>query len=832
MRSLSLCCVLFLFLFLSYYSFAFPSCRLDQSSVLLDFKNSFSIQKPLPSSETSDFCDIIDGTMSYPKTSTWKNGTNCCLWDGVTCNPLGHVIGLNLNCSWLHGKLLPNNSLFQLIHLRRLKLSGNDFDGSQIPSTFSQFVSLTHLSFDDCNFIGEVPSQIAHLHKLVSLYISEDLNNLILKENTWERLTTNITQIKDLGLIGVDMSSIPLSHLLKNISSSLVSLWLGDVELQGNLDEKLFSFPHLQKIYLADNPNLTGHLPKSNWSNSIRILDLSNTSFTGKLPRSIGPMSSLNGLYLSSCRLTGEFPPSLWNLSQLSSLDLSHNNFSGQISSSFFNLQNLTYLVLSSNNFIGQFPYSISELKNLQTLYLSNNGFHGTIPSWLFTLPSLKYLYLDSNQFNGYIGEISTYSLQSIDVSNNKLYGSIPRSIFRLPDLTFLNVSHNFLTGNMSLHNYSWKNMYSLDLSHNFLQGELHSSICNASQLDILNLSNNNFIGTIPQCIVGSNLILSVLDLQMNKFSGIVPQSFEVGNNLRTLNLNGNILRGSIPQSLVNCTRLRVLDLGNNNIEDVFPHWLQALEELQVLVLRQNKLHGFIPNFWDNRSHAFPKLRVLDLSSNSLNGPLPASFLKSFEAMTELDGKTGLHYLNYEGNGSYDDSIELIWKGSNIHLEKILTVFTSIDLSNNMFEGEIPQVIGELLALKGVNLSQNKLTGAIPASMGNLSNLEWNQLEGCIPRGQQFETFSSDSFEGNKELRGFQLMIPCTTHEEREEPLPSLEAGFEFGWKPVLLGYVCGAAFGATLFQIVMFSGKPLCVVGLVNDMLMKRKRRVRNRPL
>ncbi|KAI9096285.1 hypothetical protein K1719_026004 [Acacia pycnantha] len=497
MRSLSLCCLLclhlflFLFLSLSYYSFAFPSCRLDQSSSLLDFKNSFSIQKPLPSFETSEVCDLLE-TISYPKTSTWKNGTNCCLWDGVTCNPLGHVIGLNLNCSWLHGKLLPNNSLFQLIHLQRLDLNSNNFDGSQISPTFSQLASLTHLSLCACNFTGEVPYQISHLHKLVSLHIYEFFNHLILTENTWERVTTNITQIEDLDLVGVDMSSIPMSHLLKNISSSLVSLELLDAGLQGNLDEKLFSLPYLQEICLGYNPNLTSYLPKSNWSNSIRSLDLHNTRFIGKLPRSIGFMSSLNELFLSSCQFTGELPPSFWNLTQLTYLSLSNNNFSGQISSSLSHLQNLTHLHLSSNKFIGQFPYSISELKNLQDLDLSNNGFHGTIPSWLFTLPSLNHLNLGSNQFNGSIGgEISTYSLRILDVSSNKLYGSIPRSIFHLPNLTFLNVSHNFLTGNMSSHKYSWKNMYSLDLSHNFLQGELHSSICNASQLDILNLSNN-----------------------------------------------------------------------------------------------------------------------------------------------------------------------------------------------------------------------------------------------------------------------------------------------------------------------------------------------------
>ncbi|XP_028774912.1 receptor-like protein 9DC1 [Neltuma alba] len=405
--------------------------------------------------------------------------------------------------------------------------------------------------------------------------------------------------------------------------------------------------------------------------------------------------------------------------------------------------------------------------------------------------------------------------------------------------------------------------MRSLDLSSNSLQGELLPSICNAGTLEILNLSHNNFTGTIPHCIVNSNPSLSVLDLQNNSFSGIVPESFEVGNNLRTLNLNGNFLEGSLSQSMVNCTRLRVLDLGNNNIEDVFPHWLEALEELQVLVLRGNKFHGFIPSFKDNRSHAFHMLKVLDLSSNNLKGPLPALFFKSFKAMRRLDEKTHLQYLTYANStyngGFYEDSIDMTWKGFEIHLQKVLTIFTSIDLSNNMFEGEIPEVIGEFHALKGLNFSHNGLTGAIPISIGNLRKLEWldlssnnftgripteltnlnflgvlnlskNQLDGCIPRGQQFETFSSDSFKGNKDLRGFQLMIPCNAREERQEPLPSSEVGFEFGWKPVVLGYVCGVAFGAMLFQVMMFTGKPQWVASLVNDSPKKRKRRVRNR--
>ncbi|XP_054778252.1 receptor-like protein 9DC1 [Prosopis cineraria] len=201
-------------------------------------------------------------------------------------------------------------------------------------------------------------------------------------------------------------------------------------------------------------------------------------------------------------------------------------------------------------------------------------------------------------------------------------------------------------------------------------------------------------------------------------------------------------------------------------------------------------------------------------------------------------------------------------KGNDIHLEKILTVFTTIDVSNNMFKGEIPQVIGELGALKGLNFSHNQLTSEIPSAIGNLRklesldlssnkligkippelasldslgylNLSQNQLEGCIPTVPHFDTFSSDSFKGNNGLRGFQLDIPCVTHEISQpgQPSSTSDAGFfEFGWKPILLGYVCGFSFGASMFWVVIFQGKPLWIASMVNDLLEKRRTRVNKR--
>ncbi|MCH98435.1 receptor-like protein kinase, partial [Trifolium medium] len=172
------------------------------------------------------------------------------------------------------------------------------------------------------------------------------------------------------------------------------------------------------------------------------------------------------------------------------------------------------------------------------------------------------------------------------------------------------------------------------------------------------------------------------------------------------------------------------------------------------------------------------------------------------------------------GDMAYYDSVTLTVKGNNIVMVKIPIVFVNIDLSQNKFEGEIPNVIGELRALKGLNLSHNRFTGPIPRSIGNLSsmesldlssniltgaipaelaylnglevlNLSYNHLIGEIPQGKQFNTFSNDSYTGNTGLCGFPLSKKCGP-EQHSPPSASnfrSEEKFEFGWKPVAIGY-------------------------------------------
>ncbi|KAI4305806.1 hypothetical protein L6164_029149 [Bauhinia variegata] len=219
MRSLQFCYPillhLFLFHLLSDFSSSLPLCRHDQSSALLHFKNSFSLN-----TEASEWCDIYRNS-PYPKTASWQNGSDCCLWDGVTCDTIsGNVIGLDLSCSWLQGTFHQNSTFFQLTHLQTLNLAFNDFNGSPMPSHFGGLQSLVYLNLSQSKFAGKIPSTISRLSKLVSLDLSWNYDDLRIKPIQWKKLVQNATNLRELVFSGIDMSSIKPSSLsfLMNLS--------------------------------------------------------------------------------------------------------------------------------------------------------------------------------------------------------------------------------------------------------------------------------------------------------------------------------------------------------------------------------------------------------------------------------------------------------------------------------------------------------------------------------------------------------------------------------------------------------------------------------------
>ncbi|GJY07080.1 leucine-rich repeat-containing protein [Tanacetum coccineum] len=859
----------------------------------------------------NDYWECL-GSSYYPIMMSWNTSTDCCNWNGVTCDySTGDVVGLDVSCGMLKGTIHPNSSLFNLPHLQRLNLAYNNLT-EQIPREIGRFSnSLTHLNLSNCLFSGQVPSDITLLHKLVSLDLISYSYDLKLRPLDFINLFHNVTNLEQLSLENVEISSVLPTSL--NTSSSLKLLNLGQTQLKGKLPHYIFNLHSLETLDLSWN-TLTGDIPSDNSVNltqltnlylsannlngtlpswlftsptleylslydnmfsgnvplvdltHLTLLDLSSNKLNGTLPSWLFTSPSLESLNLRNNMLSGNVPFESFALPSLKELDLGYNQLAGHTGvQTFRKLTNLTALDLSYNNFSGEWELDtlLSSLTNLESLYLSYSGLSVTTKNAdHYVNPAFKYLGLASCKLKVFPNSFRAMKqLRWLDLSSNEIHGQIPRWVGEIGgnELFYVNLSHNFIT---RVPQFQWYGLLELYLQSNLIEGPFPPSICNTIKLWCLDMSNNRFGGLISQCFGKLTSSLRMIDLGNNSFQGSIPSSNNDCESLEGLILKGNQLEGELPRSLSKCRSLSVIDLGNNHLNGTFPGWLGELSELQVLVLKSNKFHGHIqPSL--AVEFPFPNLQVLDLSHNRFVGQLPAKYFQNFNSMKNVaQNSKKREYLIVGATTDSFYSFDVAMEGVDLDIPRLFVNLTIIDLSNNYFNREIPNIIGNLSSLKVLNLSHNNLNGRIPYSLGNLSEIEsldlsWNQLTGEIPEslagikrlavlslshnrlvgripaGTQFNTFDENSFEGNVGLCGFPLPR-CSDYAQK----PELEARKDqeeesgFTWEVVTLGYGCGTLVGLVMGYLMLSTRKVKwfnAISDATESLVLKKKKKRRH---
>ncbi|XP_060216878.1 receptor like protein 22-like [Lycium barbarum] len=316
-------------------------------------------------------------------------------------------------------------------------------------------------------------------------------------------------------------------------------------------------------------------------------------------------------------------------------------------------------------------------LENLETLDCSENSLSGVIPPSFFFLPSLTDLCLNDNNFYGQITELQnvTSSLTNRNLGDNNLDGPLPDFFFQLHNLSHLSLSFNNFTGTVQLDKFTkLKKLANLDLSHNRL---------------------------IRYCLAPSVVCLKFTHLQ-------VPYRFGF---LNSLDLHANLLTGEV--SLPPPTALYV-DLSRNKLYGfISPDFSNYLSSSWFFSVANNKISGTIPSSICNATD----LEVLDLSSNNLNGSIPACLAEQSLTVLHLGGN------NIRGNmpGNFTEYCRL----------------EMIDLSHNHLEGKIPQSLSNCSNLKALNVGSNKISDTFPCWLRRLSYLHvlmlrFNNFHGSI----------------------------------------------------------------------------------------------------
>ncbi|KAL6648145.1 hypothetical protein ACP70R_012369 [Stipagrostis hirtigluma subsp. patula] len=604
-------------------------------------------------------------------TASWRKGSDCCTWEGITCNANREVSEVSLASRGLEGYVSP--SLGSLKSLLRLNLSGNSFTGGlPLEVLYSSSMVCLDVSFNHLSGgLQELPSSIPG-RPLQVLNISSNFFTGLFPSTTWEKtwnlVALNASNNSFTGWIpssfcigSPSFAVLDLSYNQFNGSiptglgkcSALRVLKAGRNNIIGTLPGELFDATSLEYLSLSNN-GLVGTLDSAHISKlrNLVLLDLGANRLSGKIPDSIGQLKRLEELHLDDNNMYGELPTALSKCTSLTTISLRRNNFQGElVKVNFSTLSNLRILDLYRNNFTGTIPESIYSCSKLTALRFSVNKFHGQLSMRIGNLKSLSFLSLTVNNFTNITNTLhvlkSSKNLTSLLLGKNFKHEVMPQvNMDGFENLQVLGIHGCWLSGKLPVWLLKLTNLKMLLLSNNRLTGPIPPWINNLRSLFYIDISKNHLTGKVPTALMEMPM------LQADKTAAYLgtkffelpvylsePYQYRSLNSLpQVLNLSGNNLTGGIPLDIGQLGALATLDLSFNNLSGAIPRSISNLTNLMVLDLSNNHLTGPIPAALDGLHF----LSELNVSNNDLEGPIPTGGQFGTFSESSFDGNPKL----------------------------------------------------------------------------------------------------------------------------------------------------------------------------------------------
>lgn len=252
--------------------------------------------------------------------SDWSLSENPCGWSGVECGEViatdgvtveERVVRLELDSKQLEGSLSP--AIGWLSELKRLSLAHNMLVGN-IPKGISGCLKLEYLDLRGNKLSGPIPSELS-LRRLKDLHLSDnhfsgELSFLV-PNTVSDRLQFPFPNLQFLDLANNNFSGMIPSDIAR--ISALESIFLNGNMLVGSIPKSLGSLQSLLVLHLHGN-FLQGELPPAlaDDGSKLQSLDVSSNFLVGRIPPSFSKVRTLRFLNVSNNNLEGPIPWGAW----------------------------------------------------------------------------------------------------------------------------------------------------------------------------------------------------------------------------------------------------------------------------------------------------------------------------------------------------------------------------------------------------------------------------------------------------------------------------------------------------------------------------------------